>query len=336
LLRFTLREPDRGRRRFRNREWWCSAHLPRFWNRTCSPDCRVGTTYEWEDESGELRVSTRDHREDCPRAPRYLGHVAKGWWYLWTVREGHWRWESRFVFAVGGEDNMAQLTVQLPILGLVAAGVAVPRSWTTGWIYQRRELGLRLDGLWPTLLVGYDDSMADMHDYYMREYPKGTERPAHVNGVKLWPGWQLRVKGWRWGRLKNRLLGAVAVTDTTLKVYDPVTLTLPEGDYVGKVTFYRSLVKRPRWRARRDEVYGKFESEEWMPWPDKGENSWDCGDTGTKEHTVTIGPGRMSEHEIDGSDVAKVISGAVAYVLRMRARYSRWDWKPEGVGVMRD
>lgn len=335
MFKFRLREPDRGRKRFRSREWWLVMHKPVFFWKRCHPDCQVGTSYYSPEFDQTFEY---DHRKDCPRAPKYVGHVAKGWWSLWTWGDDLWMWSSEIVFAIGGEDNMAQFSVQLPILGRASVGVKVPRSWTKRWIYERREFGIELRGLWPTLLIAHDTSMDDMHDYYVREYRgQGKPLPDHVAGLKLWPGWRLRVRGVQWARLKNRVLGPHEFTDTVLKVYDPVTVTLPEGDYPGKVTFYRSTLKRKRSpRARRDEVYGKFESEQWMPWPGKGENSWDCGDDGTKENTERIGSGRMKDYEIDGSDVAKVLGGTVAKVLKYRARYGRFDWQPDGVGVMRD
>ena len=57
MFRFTLREPDRGRGRFRSRSWWLSVSMPRPWRR-CSEECRVGTEYEHDG-----RVYRRDHRE---------------------------------------------------------------------------------------------------------------------------------------------------------------------------------------------------------------------------------------------------------------------------------
>jgi hypothetical protein len=327
---FRMREPSRNST-WRSREWWLSAHLHRPWRRSCSEGCLEGTTYKYEG-----RTFQRDHSEGCRRAPVYLGTIAKGWWLIWSLRDSLWRWSSGLVFAVGGEDNMVQVSVQVAILGRVAIGVKVPRAWTRRWVYQRREFGIELHGFIPTVLVAYDDDMNGMRSYYLREYKaQGKPLPDHVSGAKLWPGWRwsARSRGWR---LKNRVFGSYVNSEVVLKVVDPVTVTLPEGDYVGKVTFYRETLKRPRWpRARRDDVYGKFETELWMPWPGKGENSYDCGDDGTRSHTTKLGWGRMPAHSLDGEDVARVVSDTVAYVLRFRARYGRHDWQPEGVGVLR-
>lgn len=356
MFRFTLREPDRGRRRFTSREWRVSLTIPRFWRRCmCGFRTRGSGYFDGMDS----------HRGDCPAQPRYVGTVAKGWWHLLTFRDDYSRWDWTAIFAVGGEDNMVQFKIRLPLLGLVSAGVAVPRSWTRRWVYQRREFGVTVYKLvFPTFLFGYDEDAKDMRRHYARPSCERCRRPAHCHPgepdynasntnhappycdgyVMGWrPPWLALVAGAKvefprlrsWYRLQNRILGTVEMVDTVLKMYSDVHVPLPEGDYRGTVTFYRSRVKRPRWRVIRDEVYGKFETDEWMPWPGKGENSYDLGDDGSQEHTERIGPGRMQEWEIDGEDVAKVVAGTVAKVLRYRARYGRFDWKPAGVGVMR-
>lgn len=346
VLSFTLREPDRGRQRFRSREWWLSAHFPFFWRRSCSPGCRYGQEIQrgcerhyfdphnlcescWGVEG--VTVDHYGHQEACRRQPKYLGHVAKGWWAVFPS----WaRWETQVMLALGGEDNMAQISLTVPILGRFCVGVKVPRAWTKPWVYERRELGFTLRGIWPTVHLGWDDTAKQMQNYYREpRKPDGY----HPSRLSLVAGLKFEISPVRWMRLRNRLLGGYVNDETVLKVVDGVKVTLPEGDYPGTVTIFRERVKRPRWpRAIRDEVYAKFESQDWMPWPDKGENSYDCGDTGTKEHTVKIGPGRMSIYDLGDPDVAKVIGDTVAYVLRMRARYSRHDWQPEAVGVMKD
>lgn len=362
------------------------AYMPRFWNRSCSADCQHGQEIQrgcerhyiephnlcgacWLVEG--IAVDRYDHREDCPRHPKYLGTVAKGWWHLWTLRDPLWRWETQLVFAVGGEDSMVQLSINLPILGRFAFGVKVPRALTRPWVYNRREFGFELRGLRPTLYLGYDEQARDMRGYYLVE--SGTSScvncgatkwvhddpekagiyadrlkgcpgfqfglPKHVTRLSLRAGLKLELSSRWWrrhARVKDRLLGKVEIVNTVLKVVEPVTVTLPEGPYPGKVTFFRERVKRPRWRVIRDDVYGKFESEVTMPWPGKGENSYDCGDDGSREFTAKVGPGGTREHEIGGGDVAKVIAGTVGKVIGYRARYGRFDWEPESVGVLRD
>jgi hypothetical protein len=95
------------------------------------------------------------------------GRWAKGWWYLGR-RHGNY---AGLVFALGGESNMAQVAVTVPLVGHFAVGFRAPRKLTTGWIYQRREWGVSVGyiGHWIDLYFAYDDSMNDMADYYARK-----------------------------------------------------------------------------------------------------------------------------------------------------------------------
>lgn len=119
-----------------------------------------------------------------------------GWWNLLGGREGinnHFEIE----FALGGEDNMVQWGLVLPFLGRVAVGVRVPRRWTKGWLYERREWTLRIGyiGRWLEVLIGSDEHMRDtgMVDYYKRkqEHPDcvcGHDPRWHEPVVKVTPG----------------------------------------------------------------------------------------------------------------------------------------------------
>jgi hypothetical protein len=260
---------------------------------------------------------------------------AKGWWTLFAP----WRrWDTELKIAIGGEDDMLQLEIGLPLLGFIAVGIALPRSMTKGWVHHRREFGFELRGLRPTLYVGWDEQMGDMSDYYRREYlEQGKPLPDYLNRIKLHPGWKLRVgPRWWWARLKSTVLGAVQIERMPIRTYEDVELALPEGVYVGTVSFYRERIGRPRGRTRRDDIVGEWSSEQWLPFPGKGENSWDCGDDGFKDHTTTIRPYVHEESlAVDAEDVARVISGTVAGVLRYRGRYGGVNWRPEGVGVMK-
>lgn len=262
---------------------------------------------------------------------------AKGWWLLFTVRDRLWRWSSEFKLALGGEDNMLQLEIGLPLLGKIAVGFRVPKLLTKGWVHHRREIGIELRGLWPTLYIGWDEQMGDMSSYYRRKYvEQGDPLPDYLNRVTLHPGWRISFGSVRWMRLKNRVLGSVQIGKTAIRSYDGVELALPEGTYVGSVTFRRERLHRPRWRTYRDDIIGEWVGEQWLPFPGKGENSWDCGDDGIKEHSTTI---RRYVHEesleVNSEDVGRVVASTIAYVLRERGRHGGVNWKPEAMGVLR-
>lgn len=258
---------------------------------------------------------------------------AKGWYTLFAA----WRrWDTEIKLALGGEDNMLQFELGVPLLGKAAIGVRVPSLVTEGWIHHRREFGIELHGLSPTLLIGWDDQMGDMSSYYRRSYlDQGKPLPSYLNRVTLHPGWRLsaRVRLWR---LKDRLLGKIEIEQTPIRTYEDLELALPEGVYHGKVVFTRERIFRRHWRTYHDDLNGEWRSEEWLPFPGKGENSWDCGDDGIKEHSTTL---RRIVHDeslcVDSEDVTRVIASTIAYVLRQRGRYGGPNWKPEGIGVMR-
>lgn len=262
---------------------------------------------------------------------------AKGWWSLGTLGDSLFRWSSELMLAIGGEDNMLQAELRLPLLGKVAIGFQVPRRLTKGWVHHRREFGLGLRGLWPTLYVGWDDQMGDMSSYYRRTYlEKGEPLPEYLNRVTLHPGYRLSVRGVYWARFKNCLFGPVQVDKTPLRTYEGVELALPEGVYAGTVSFRRERVRRGRWRTYRDDIIGEWQGEHWLPFPGKGENSWDCGDDGFKEHSFTLRPYVHEESfNVDTEDVMRVVSSTIAAVLRQRGRYGGTHWKPKGVGILR-
>lgn len=262
---------------------------------------------------------------------------AKGWWLLFTFRDPLWRWYTEAKLAIGGEDNMLQIELGLPLLGKTAVGFRVPRRLTTGWIHDRRKLGLELRGLWPTLYLGWDDNMGDMSDYYRRQYlDQGQPLPDYLNRVTLHPGWRVSLGPVWWMRLKNKILGPVRIEGEEIKAYEGIELALPEGVYVGTVSFRRERVRRPRWRTYRDDIIGEWDSEQWLVFPGKGESSYDCGDDGFKEHSTTIRPYVHEESlEVDSEDVMRVVSATIAAVLRQRGRYGGRNWKPEGMGIMR-
>lgn len=258
---------------------------------------------------------------------------AKGWYTLFAA----WRrWDTEVKVALGGEDNMFQIELGLPLIGKGALGVRVPRFVCKGWVHHRRELGLELHGLWPTIFVGWDDQMGDMSSYYRREYlDQGKQLPEYLNRITLHPGWRLRLRSYRIARLKNRVFGPVRIDKAPIRTYEDIELALPEGVYTGTVTFRRETVRR-NWRVYRDDIIGEWDSDQWLPFPGKGDNSWDCGDDGFKEHTSTIRPFVHEESlRVDSEDVARVVADTIAAVLRQRGRHGGTNWKPEAMGVMR-
>jgi hypothetical protein len=105
----------------------------------------------------------------------YLGPTAKGWWTLGPKRtSGH----GQVGLALGGEDSMFQVELQVPKLFSWHAGVRVPRKWVSPVVYERRTLSIRPGYIghlaWVDVL--YDETARDMRSYYAEKRgPYGGE-----------------------------------------------------------------------------------------------------------------------------------------------------------------
>lgn len=113
----------------------------------------------------------------------YIGQRSafKGWYSVLPGKRDRGSYAEVEV-ALGGEDNMLQFGVRLPLLGCCYVGVRVPRWATRGWVYQRREWAIKVGyiGDWAWLLFAHDDAMADMADYYRRQREQpNCERCKH-------------------------------------------------------------------------------------------------------------------------------------------------------------
>lgn len=244
-------------------------------------------------------------------AGRHARTIAKGWW------SGPWRWHrSRFEveFALGGEDGMAQVHLALPFVGHIAIGVAVPRSWLNGWIYERREWSITGPGAgaWGEVRFAHDRGLDGMADYYRRKREQGE---ALVwSRAATWPGWEWRLRP----RLTDRILGRVQFT-TDKGEPRPIVIDMPEGEYQATIREVAITHKRPRSpRAQRFQRWD-IDIPQGLPVPGKGENSWDCGED------AIYG----SSFPQDGLNVAEAIAYIQADALRTRARYGGANWRPK-------
>ncbi len=113
------------------------------------------------------------------------------------------------------------------------------------------------------------------------------------------------------------VFGRWKYTERTVEERD-VKIPMPEGNYPAKVRIFESTWKRPRWfpqkmiRANVDIKDNKS-----IPFPGKGENSWDCGMDGL--HGMTC-----SEKTVEDA-----IGAVVGSVLHSRRRHGGIGWNPE-------
>jgi hypothetical protein len=148
----------------------------------------------------------------------------------------------------------------------------------------------------------------------------------HDNGLY----WNLWTPSMEWSKVKHgRRQGAFHPVDFIFgkTKYSEIPISecnvevpMPEGVYPAKIRLLEAQWKRPRWpftwlRSRRAEVTPLKP----IPFPGKGENSWDCGEDAT--HSMIC----------SADTVEEAIGKMVASVMRDRMRYGGSKWRPQTV-----
>lgn len=114
---------------------------------------------------------------------------------------------------------------------------------------------------------------------------------------------------WRQGSIDMKnILGKEHCETTILQDRIPVTVPMPEGNYVGFAKIEQRRWKRALWFPTVRTDYW-LEIPKGIPHAGKGENSWDCGDDGL--------------FGIGGSSLENVIARAVESVMTSRRRYGK-------------
>jgi hypothetical protein len=134
---------------------------------------------------------------------------------------------------------------------------------------------------------------------------------------RLWVdpgGWTSRRPRWRDGslHLDDLVLGQAKYSSVDLGGRD-IAVPMPEGTYRGKCRLTADTWKRPRWFAKRVR-YAVVEMTDPIPFPGKGESSWDCGEDAC--HSLST-PARS---------YAEAIAAVVGSVMRSRERYGGLDY----------
>lgn len=135
--------------------------------------------------------------------------------------------------------------------------------------------------------------------------------------------WSSGTPRWRCGsfHFDDFLLGSRVYSERTLSEH-ATRIAMPEGEYDATVRLLESTWKRPRWFAKRL-VRSEVSVPNGIPFPGKGENSWDCGEDALFSQTSTA------------TTVEKAIANVVESVLRSRRRNGgSVNWRPlESSGV---
>lgn len=139
---------------------------------------------------------------------------------------------------------------------------------------------------------------------------------------KLWTPtmeWSSKTPRWRDGSFDfaDFFLGRAKCSHQTIEERE-ILVPMPEKSYPATATLAEWVWKRPRWFAKRLKRVS-IDIPGGIPFPGKGENSWDCGDDAT--FGITTGECRS---------IAEGVGQLVGSVLRDRVRNGGWDdwtWK---------
>ena len=111
------------------------------------------------------------------------------------------------------------------------------------------------------------------------------------------------------------ILGRTTYTESTLSVH-AVEIPMPEGVYPGTVRLLEATWRRPRWPFQRLILRAEIVPATPIPFPGKGENSWDCGEDAT--HSLIC----------EAASDWEAVGALVTSVLRSRYRYGGHTWRP--------
>ncbi len=254
-------------------------------------------------------------------------------WILWPFEEYssphaslyadfHYR-HVGFTVSVGGEDRDISLSFGLGFY-VVASLRVLPwsfRKWTYAWANRRADANkARGKGsTWAHELDPMDgrETGFTIHDgsVWVNLWHNDSCWASGDKDVWPWEG-----NGWNWTiHVVDWLLGPMEYEKGGVVDEEDVYVTMPEGGYPAHVTINKVRWGR-RWRKGPWHYRASVDLLVPIPFPGKGENSWDCDDDATHAVTLAAEPDRMSV-----SDAARKVA---MDALQTRERRGGLDWRP--------
>lgn len=161
-------------------------------------------------------------------------------------------------------------------------------------------------------MVFYDETRCgvSIHDWTIRLQPWTLDME-----------WNSKDPWWKRGvslNIPDFLLGSPKHTQRVLEKL-PVLVPMPERAYAGTCKVIERAWKRSRWPFPTRLITTSIDMNEGeqIPFPGKGENSWDCGEDAIYGFST---PARTPE---------EAVGKLVASVLESRRRHGGRNWKPE-------
>lgn len=145
-------------------------------------------------------------------------------------------------------------------------------------------------------------------------------------GIDFWTNpdeWKAGDRHW-YANLADIIFGKRNYTAITEKEGDTV-IEMPEGAYPARYKIFTSFWKRPRWLFSTSQKRITIDVPKTIPFPGKGESSWDMGDDGVSSITMP-----MSKYET----LREATNKFALSVLKDRQKYGSLNYKPkEGFAI---
>lgn len=216
-------------------------------------------------------------------------HVEVSWFRSFchaelSISDEHWT----FALAIPG----LAIWLALPRIEALTPKRKCIATWDGGrefWLTDEREMGIGI------------------HDWtiYIKPYCRSGEwrsaDPWWIRGVSL--------------NIPDLILGRSKYSGTTGESRR-ILVPMAEANYPGTATVKHCVWKRPRWFAKK-RTYTEVAMDECIPFPGKGENSWDCGMDG------------LCGYSVSGTSVEMAIAHGVQSALESRRKYGgSVEWRP--------
>lgn len=164
-----------------------------------------------------------------------------------------------------------------------------------------------------------------VHDYDGHEYALSFRSGDGWVLSWAWNGdpmsWSNRDPWWKNGQrsLKDVFFGRIKFREGEPETHR-IAVVMPEATYTGTCVMRDDSWKRPLWfRQTIRRAHVDMDEGQHVPFPGKGENSWDCGEDGIY--------GMTCEAATPNDAIAAIRESAE----KSRQRYGGRNWKPEGV-----
>ena len=236
-------------------------------------------------------------------------------WFHWGKRSLHVEWNlwSHFcqaILHIQDDDDDLLLALAVPPVALwIGESNIIPKRWLPHvWVPE--------NGTWPSGMKRGGYWRVNERDIGIKVH-HGTIRFSLWEPCMEWssaqPWWWTFSYGWT--DIACRLFGREQYSERVIDTVS-IQIPMPEKSYPGTCKVFESTWKRPRWFPKRMVRY-EIDVPGGVPFPGKGENSWDCGEDATFGLTCPA------------SKPEQAVARFVESVLNNRRRYGgSLDWKP--------